>query len=45
MFFELFSLNIKLCICIKVMNLDGLISSDTSLCGSSTDCSTGSGDA
>lgn len=45
MFFELFSLKIKLCISIKVMNLDGLKSSDISTCGSSTDCSAGNGDA
>lgn len=45
MLFELFSLKIKLCICIKDMNLDGLKSSDTSQCGSSTDCSAGNGDA
>lgn len=29
----------------KVVNLDGLKSSDTSLCGSSTDFSVGNGDA
>lgn len=44
-FFELFSLKIKLCICIKDMNLDGLKSSDTSQRGGSTDCSAGNGDA